>query len=281
MPSNFKRDIRNKMYDTSEYREVVQLDVDNPIEERRTESGARRLRLNNRERQIARERKTIAKAVALLTSGMSVPEIAQELKVPQSSLVEAITGDQYPDFRNAAIDRAIDMFLDIENDHPRTEIMNTLGLSHETFRNLTNSRDFEERYNHHFLELRTDPVVTAVQHKLVDTLLPKAFRVLQEILDDTNAPATARIRAALEVLNKAGIKDMQPQQSDRHELVKFLGEKGITINNLTVNLPAEYQQAIEKWNVVEGDYREADTPDEPDELPSGEEDTPPGDNSLS
>ena len=62
------------------------------------------------------------------------------------------------------------------------------------------------------------------------------------------------MKAIEKILAIKGVENMKPAQSD---LGKFLEQKGVTINNLNVTIPAEYAKAMEGYEVVEGEYRTA------------------------
>ena len=60
------------------------------------------------------------------------------------------------------------------------------------------------------------------------------------------------MKAIEKILAIKGVESMKPAQSD---LVKFLEQKGVTINNLNVTVPPEYAKAMDDYEVVEGEYR--------------------------
>ena len=65
------------------------------------------------------------------------------------------------------------------------------------------------------------------------------------------------MKAIEKILAINGVENMKPAQSDRADLVKFLEQKGVTINNLNVTVPPEYAKAMDDYEVVEGSYRTA------------------------
>jgi hypothetical protein len=228
------------------------------IEKRIGTDGNRRLALTPAERAILKEKIDMAKVLEIFLAGSTIPQAAEEAGVDKAIVMGALDGGSYPDLRNALIDRVIGLFLDVEHEHRRSEIIAVTGMSLHMFTKLTQSKDFEERYADYFANIKADPVLQAVQQKLITDLLPRAYRVLDEVLGDRGAPATARMRAAVEVLTRAGVRNVEPEVSERHELAKFLGERNVEQNNLTINnynIPPEYAAAQKKYNIIDGEFK--------------------------
>lgn len=252
-----KPKVRKFQKPAEDYPETVQIDVNDPIRERTTEDGKRRLALNDREIQLINESKLIEQALILFVEkGMTIPEVAAELDIAKGKLVATINSDEYPEFRKAAMRRAVEMFLDLEQSRTRKEIEDELGLTPNQFRAITLAPEFAELYNSMFLEMRAHPGIQAVQAKLLDYLLPQSFQVMSEALTKAGVPWSVKLKAALEVWRMAGIKPVDSVANDRNEMAEFLANKGIQINNFFVAPPPEYQAALEKYAVVEGEVEE-------------------------
>ena len=232
------------------------------IGQRTSLDGKRRLSINDKERQLLRERAAVARASALFLGGLTMAEVAGEVEMPVEQLAFAALNDEYPEFQVAVIDRVIGLFLDLEAGHTRAEIMDSVGMTRYQFEKLTQLKAFEERYGAYFVNLRSDPVLQVVQQAIVQELLPKAMRTLEAIMTSETAPANARMRAAIEVLNRSGVRNVEPEVSDRHDLAKFLGERNITVNQYNnYNVPPEYMEAVKKYDVLEGEIVEEESSD--------------------
>jgi hypothetical protein len=124
------------------------------------------------------------------------------------------------------------MFLDLDTTQSRRKIATKLGLSMYQLQLLLESDEFAETYDDQFATLTSDPTVKAVQMKLVEDLLPKAFRAMDDILKDKKAPASVRLKAALETLRLTGVKAAAPAMSDRQDLSEFLTKHNIVQVNV-------------------------------------------------
>lgn len=240
---------------------LTTVELDDPTD-RLERPVQRHLQLTNAERIILREERAMSSVLALFLTGMSLVDAAKEINYPLEEVITCVESDRYPDLRNAVIDKVISFFLDIDHAHTRKEIRDAVGLTYHQFTKLLGTSDFEERYANYFQNIKTDPVIQAVQTQFVEELLPKAYRVFNDLLTDKGVPATVRFAAAKEVITRAGVKNVEPEVSERHELAEWLSQNGLQ-NNTTVNMvvvPKEYAEAVEKYHVtddvVDAEYRQ-------------------------
>jgi hypothetical protein len=222
----------------------VAIDVEDPYNDR-VFGERRRLALNDNERAILLRKDAIAKAVAMLSDGVTtMSEVAKELDIDESSLVRAVTHDEESELRSIVIDRMVSRYLDIRQYRTRSEMAAELGLTSAQFYYLTRSDDFIKAYNEHFIELASDPTIKAVRHKLVEDLLPRAFVTLGNLLNTANSE-NVRLKAALEVIKLSGITPVESSDNERRDAANFLKEKGIEINVAVANVPPEYRSAMD------------------------------------
>jgi hypothetical protein len=271
MPRKVDARVVKRIKPAEEYSEVVQIDVEDPIHERKTAHGRRRLKLNDRERTLIKEKKLIDRAIVLFVEkSESIPKIAEQIGLETEVLAKAGISGDYPEMRAAIIDRAVRHFLDLENDRSREEIAEDLGLSMIQLRYLTSSKEFEERYNEFFFEITNDPTIKAVKHKIVEDLLPKAYRTLDALLSSAATKDTVRLKAALETLKLSGVEPNKNIQHDRRELAKFLADKTVNFNQINVSVPPDFKEAYEATLPIEGEYAEGSA-GEDHPLDSGED----------
>ncbi len=237
----------------------VQLDKDDPIHERLTDGGQPRLQLSADERSIiARDQKWKTVFIEFAKNGKTIPDIAGELGMDTMDISMSVTRNEYPPLRDAVARKAVEMFLDFDEGVTRKQIQEHLGMSPKQLRKFTQSEDFELMYNEHFFELRSHPTIRAVQAQIVDELLPKAYMVFDQILDNLVAPPSVRLKAALTVMDKAGIQAVDPQKSNRQELAAYLTSQNVTIENVNVvvPIPPEFQEALDANAPIEGEFIE-------------------------
>ena len=224
----------------------IQLDVEG--HDRKKSNGSRRLMLTKLEIKEIKKRQLAGKALTLiLERSLKIPEIAEELGVSQDLLSRAAMNDT--ELRKGIIQQAVAMFLDLDTARSRKQMAKELGLGLWQFNHLIESDEFAEIYDDHFAELTNDPTLRAVQTKLVEEMLPKAVKTIDSILSNVKAPATVRLKAALETLRLAGVQAATPAASDRQELSEFLSKHNINITQ--VNVGEE-----KKVEVVEGEVKD-------------------------
>lgn len=239
--------------DPEDYEENVQIDLDDPMSERVMADGRSRLSLNKREKTLLAERMLVAKAVALIIEkGLSFAEAADQSGLGLNNMRSAITGEVYPEMKEIAIKHAIGRYLDLgEESFSEKKIADELGLTLRQYRDLRNSPLFKDMYNQAFSTLQNHPIINAVQTGLVDELLPKAYKTLDDILTNSKTSATVRLNAAKEVIRLSGIEPQQAGVSERHALTEFLSKHDMNIENFNVIVPELYRDAIQKYNVFQ------------------------------
>jgi len=225
-------------------RDIIQLDVEGS--ERRKSDGRRRIRLTAREREELKKRNLAAKAMEmLLERSLMIPEIAEELGVSQDLLARTSIDDL--DLRQIIVKQAVQMFLDLDTVRSRKQIAAELGLTVWQLKILLDTDEFAQIYDDHFAQVTNDPTVRAVQTKVIEELLPKAVKAIDDILNDPKAPPTVRLKAALETMRLSGIKAASPVASERQELSEFLSSHNI----VQVNVGEK-----EKVEVIEGTIKD-------------------------
>jgi hypothetical protein len=247
------------------YKTVVQIDVDNPAEDRRAWNGRKRLGLNDDERKIIQKKARADEALVLfIEKSMSMPDIAKQLDVRLDELVAMSISPYFPEFRAAVAEKLSSLYLDTDKRFTVKEICEVVGMTPNQLRNFTNSDEFKDRYNKLFTSLTADPMIKAVEIGIVENLLSKAYVTLESALNSKNE--NVKLKAALEVLKYAGVKPQEAVHSDKTELAVFLKKQGLnlTVNNFNVEVPQEFKDAVSEYSVIEGEAREVPALDEGD-----------------
>lgn len=158
-------------------------------------------------------------------------------------------------FQNQAlIERAVTLYLDIYERHTTQQIANELGITVQQLHNLVRSEEFERIYNEHFVELGHDPRLKATRVAMVD-LLPDSMEALKDVL--TGNSAAAKVQAVKMIWEFTGITRPNVPDSDQKEAIEFLKSAGLAVENMNINLPPEYGQAIQNYEqVLDGEFTE-------------------------
>lgn len=157
--------------------------------------------------------------------------------------------------RRQRAEAAAALFLDLETERTWADIAQELDLSPAQLKDLTKTPEFDAAYNMLFAELGHDPRFRAVQGALAD-MLPLAIRELKNLLLQPNTPAGVRLKAAEKIMDLNGISKPQQQHSDRQELVRFLVEHKINLEDIRLPTPPEYAAAVQNYlpeEIVEGE----------------------------
>jgi hypothetical protein len=163
--------------------------------------------------------------------------------------------------RRQRAEAAASLFLDLEVGRTWAQIAQELGLSTAQLKDLTKTKEVDEAYNQLFAELGHDPRYKAAQGALSD-MLPLAVNELKQILTNRSIAAGTRLKAVERVMALNGLSGEKPIQSDRSDLVKFLVEHKISLDDMKVPVPNEYNEYMNE--IVDGEFYE------PPELPSGQ-----------
>jgi hypothetical protein len=163
-------------------------------------------------------------------------------------------GERRELIKQRKVETAVALFLDLNEDHSWEEIAKKCGLSLIGLKDLTKTEEFMQVYNAHFAELGHDPRLKATQAALTDLLSP-AIRAIREILVSPTAPASAKAKAAFEIIRLNGVEAIDPRGTDKTELHEFLRKSGVNIEQMNITLPPEY---LEKGvaEIIEGQVRE-------------------------
>ena len=230
---------------TDENREY-HVQIDGEGSDRVKSDGRRRLRLTALERKAINKMKLASKALLIIIEkSAKLPAVAEELGVSQDLLARTSIDDL--ELRKVIIKQAVDMFLDLDRGHSRKQMADELGLTIWQLKLLLDTDEFADIYDDHFGELINDPTLRAVQSKLVEDMLPKAIRAMDEILTDKKGPASVRLKAALETLRLAGVQASSPVASERSELTDFLNRHNIVQVNVGEG---------EKVEVIDGEIKD-------------------------
>jgi hypothetical protein len=151
------------------------------------------------------------------------------------------------------------LFLDLTEARTWKQIADEMNLSAHQLRDLTKTEEFDVAYNDLFVELGKDPRYRAAQGALAD-MLPLAMTELKNLLTDNRTPAGTRLKAIDKVMALNGVENLQPQQSDRQELVQFLVAKNINIDAVGVPVPDMYMEHM--GDVIDAEMVNADTEDD-------------------
>lgn len=175
-------------------------------------------------------------------------------------------------FTQAQAETAAALFLDLEEGHKWTDIAEQLGISLDQLKQLVKSEEFDVAYNVQFAELGHDPRYRAAQAALAD-MLPLAMRRLYDLVSNPNTPPSVALRAIEKVLTLANVEAPQGEQFSQAALIQLLQRNNVHIDNISVEIPSEYQEGLKRWlpEMVEGTVTELpsadDQPmDEPDEV---------------
>jgi predicted transcriptional regulator len=161
-------------------------------------------------------------------------------------------GDRRALTRQARVEAAVALFLDLETGRTWAEIAQELGISVMALKDLTKTEEFIACYNQHFAEQGHDPRLRSSQAALVD-MLPEAIKQLKEMLTNPGTPAGVRLKVIERVIQLNGMTAAQQQKSDQGELAQFL--RGINVEgDLNVNLANPFANQIQSY--VDGRYEE-------------------------
>ncbi len=159
--------------------------------------------------------------------------------------------------RHQLIERAVSLYLDLEDARSQREIAQELDLTVKQLKVLTQSEEFKLIYEEYFSELGHDPRLKATRAGLVD-LLPLAYSRFRGILESPQTPATVLLKAVEKVLDLNGVKPQSARVSDRKELAEFLGKNKLELTQININIDDEYQEALSE--VIEGSFMEEEVP---------------------
>lgn len=144
---------------------------------------------------------------------------------------------------NQLIERAVGLYLDLEDARSQREIAQELDITVKQLKYMTQSEEFKAIYEDHFSELGHDPRLKATRAGLVD-LLPLAHSRFRGLLESTDTPATVLLKAVEKVLELNGVKPQASKISDRKELAEFLGGRDVTLTQVNINMPDDNAQAL-------------------------------------
>jgi len=142
------------------------------------------------------------------------------------------------------IERAVALFLDVNEAHSRREIAQELGISAAKLSDLTKSEEFMAIYSQYYSELGHDPRLQAVQIAVSD-MLPMATKALKEMLLDEETPSSTKLQVIKEIFKAAGVSAPESKKSDKAEVVEFLKGAGVNID-MSVVLPPKFEEAMKE-----------------------------------
>ncbi len=154
---------------------------------------------------------------------------------------------------NLLIERAIAMFLDLDQDRTWKQIADELGISMSELKRLTKKPEFQRIYDETTVAIGHDPRIQAVASGMSD-LLPLAYRRMRELLTKDDVRDDVRLKAVLEVM-KANHVGEDGGVEDPRELTNFLKANGVRVEGdmiVIAGLPDDYRKAFEKFNCPTG-----------------------------
>lgn len=217
--------------------------IDNPGLERKTATGNQRWMLNEKEIELIKKRHLAQKILdKMVKDSAKIPEIAEALELDPYFIARIAYNEEA--VRDQLVKQVVDMFLSLEP-KPRSTFAKELGISHQMLKAVMESEQFALVYEDHFSQLTSDPTIKAVNSKLVEELLPKAYQQLNNILGDNNASASVRLKAALEVFRLSGIKERQVHHEDRQQLSEFLTKHNLNVTQVNINVPPDEPEIVD------------------------------------
>jgi hypothetical protein len=172
-----------------------------------------------------------------------------------------LTQDERRDLaENLLIERAIAMFLDLDQDRTWKQIADELGVSLSELKRLTRKPEFQRKYDETTVAIGHDPRLQAVSSAMSD-LLPLAYRQLRDLLTKGDVRDDVRLKAVLEVMKMNHVGENEAVDDPR-ELTNFLKANGVRIEGdviVNMGLPDEYKEAFRKFNcgtdILDGEVR--------------------------
>jgi len=170
---------------------------------------------------------------------------------------------------NRLVEKAVSLFLDIEQPHSWKEMALELGISQPALKDLTKTQEFMDAYSAFYVELGHDPRLKASQAAVAD-MLPTAINALKTMLSSSATRDTVKLNIIREVIKLNGMGAPETKNNDRQELADFLKGAGVNIENMNVAVPPDYLKHMAN-DVVDGQVR--DVPDSPALSEGSEEET--------
>lgn len=219
------------------------------LENRVTAWRGRRYKLNKAERDIISKKETYRGVYdSLVLKNMNLEEAFADNACGKAELMLFHNGSMPLAFTEM-VRRLLDMCLASDRVYKDSEMMKTLGISKRTLLILKRSEEFQALFNEQIHSKASDPIPMAIQARITEELLPEAYMQLAEILKDS--PPSTKLKAILEIFRQAGIEPQKVHQSDRGEAVLFLQSLNIKDSDITIQIPQEYQKALESV-IVDG-----------------------------
>ena len=164
---------------------------------------------------------------------------------PSGKRAIKLTNAEKRDFiEQRIVERAVALFLDLENDHTWAEIALELGITLQHLKDLSKTTEFMDAYTLHYSELGSDPRLKAVQTAIVD-MLPGAFRELKKMVVDPETPAATRLNAIKLAFQLGGVSTPKGGVQEKSELATFLKDMGMGVEEVKFSVPAQYQRPID------------------------------------
>jgi len=146
------------------------------------------------------------------------------------------------------VERAVSMFLDLEQDRTWDQIAQELGITITQLKTLTRTPEFSKAYEEITVTLGHDPRLRAVSSALPN-LLPVAYQQLKAILIGPATSDNVRLKAILEIfkLNHVG---EEVTTDDPREMTNFLEQNGVKVEGdlvVALGIPDEFKAAFAKF----------------------------------
>jgi len=154
--------------------------------------------------------------------------------------------------RRQKAEAAAALFLDLKEERTWASIAEELELSPSQLKDLTKSQEFDEVYNAMYAELGHDPRYRATMAALGD-MLPMAVDKLRLLLTSSRTPPGILLKAVEKVMELNAVTKPEHDKSDRTEMINFLMQNNISVENMGIAIPPQYLEAMQAMNeVVDG-----------------------------
>lgn len=155
-------------------------------------------------------------------------------------------------------ERLTTLFLDLDNKWTYKEMARILSeefeedISIHTIKELIKTEEFDLAYNQLLPEVGHDPRYVAARSAAAD-MMSTALSQLSSLLTNADTPAGTRLKAIDMVLKINGVDKPSALEAEGSELARFLQDKNIDLHQTNIYVSPDYEEALKKYDVVEGE----------------------------